>query len=249
MAYLLAVLAALANALTTILQRMGVEDAPDSSTMRLSLVTHALRRGVWLLGFFFMICGFLTQAFALHVGRLSVVQPILTFPVGKDQSCEGLSIIFHPNYVKNRQVFIFANLRKQKGSNGDRMEHDTIWRFRVDDKPPHAIIPTSGEKLIEWTSAGHDGGDMAFGADGDLYITAGDGTTGSDPAITGQDLTDLNASILRIDVDHPDPGKPYGIPKDNPFLNIPKARPEIWAFGVRNPWRMSFDPATGKEVK
>ena len=86
---------------------------------------------------------------------------------------------------------------------------------------------------------------MAFGPDGDLYITAGDGTTGSDPAITGQDLTDLNASILRIDVDHPDPGKPYGVPKDNPFLNIPKARPEIWAFGVRNPWRMSFDPATG----
>jgi uncharacterized repeat protein (TIGR03806 family) len=173
------------------------------------------------------------------------VQPILAFPVGKDQSCECLSIIFHPNYVKNRQVFIFANLRKQQGANGDRMEHDTIWRFRVDDKPPHAIIPTSGEKLIEWSSAGHDGGDMAFGADGDLYITAGDGTTGSDPAITGQDLTDLNASILRIDVDHPDPGKPYGIPKDNPFLKIPKARPEIWAFGVRNPWRMSFDPATG----
>ena len=57
---------------------MGVEDAPESSTMKLSLVTHALRRGVWILGFFFMICGFLLQAFALHVGRLSVVQPILT---------------------------------------------------------------------------------------------------------------------------------------------------------------------------
>jgi putative heme-binding domain-containing protein len=170
---------------------------------------------------------------------------ILTFPVGKGESCECLSIIFHPNYVKNRQVFIFANLRNHKGNNDDRKEHDTIWRFRVANTPPYAIVPDSGEKLIEWSSNGHDGGDMAFGADGDLYITAGDGTTGSDPAITGQDLTDLNASILRIDVDHPDPGKPYGIPKDNPFLNIPKARPEIWAFGVRNPWRMSFDPATG----
>jgi len=78
MVYVLALGTALSNALCSILQRMGVEDAPESSTMKVSLVTHALRRGVWLLGFFFMICGFLLQAFALHVGRLSVVQPILT---------------------------------------------------------------------------------------------------------------------------------------------------------------------------
>ena len=78
MVYVLALGTALSNALCSVLQRMGVEDAPESSTMKLSLVTHALRRGVWLLGFVFMICGFLLQAFALHVGRLSVVQPILT---------------------------------------------------------------------------------------------------------------------------------------------------------------------------
>jgi drug/metabolite transporter (DMT)-like permease len=78
MVYVLALGTALSNALCSILQRMGVEDAPESSTMKLSLVTHALRRGVWLLGFVFMIFGFLLQAFALHVGRLSVVQPILT---------------------------------------------------------------------------------------------------------------------------------------------------------------------------
>jgi hypothetical protein len=78
MVYVLALGTALSNALCSILQRMGVEDAPESSTMKVSLVTHALRRGVWLLGFFFMICAFLLQAFALHVGRLSVVQPILT---------------------------------------------------------------------------------------------------------------------------------------------------------------------------
>jgi hypothetical protein len=78
MVYVLAVAAALSNALTSVLQRMGVEDAPEETTMRLSLITHAIRRGVWLLGFAFMICSFLLQAFALHIGRLSVVQPILT---------------------------------------------------------------------------------------------------------------------------------------------------------------------------
>jgi uncharacterized membrane protein len=78
MVYVLALAAALSNALTSVFQRMGVEDAPEETTMRLSLMVHALRRGIWLLGFFFMICAFLFQAFALHVGRLSVVQPILT---------------------------------------------------------------------------------------------------------------------------------------------------------------------------
>ena len=78
MVYVLAVLAALSNALTSVFQRMGVEDAPEETTMRLSLMAHALRRGIWLLGFGFMICSFLLQSFALHIGRLSVVQPILT---------------------------------------------------------------------------------------------------------------------------------------------------------------------------
>jgi uncharacterized membrane protein len=78
MVYVLAVAAALANALTSVFQRMGVEDAPEDTTMRLSLMAHAIRRGVWLLGFAFMICSFLMQSFALHIGRLSVVQPILT---------------------------------------------------------------------------------------------------------------------------------------------------------------------------
>jgi len=78
MVYLLAVLAALANALTSILQRMGVEDAPEESTLKLSLLTHALKRGVWLLGFAFMVASFLMQAVALHLGDLSQVQPILT---------------------------------------------------------------------------------------------------------------------------------------------------------------------------
>jgi drug/metabolite transporter (DMT)-like permease len=78
MVYVLALAAALSNALTSVFQRMGVEDAPEEATMSLSLIAHALKRGIWLLGFLFMVCSFLLQAFALHVGRLSVVQPILT---------------------------------------------------------------------------------------------------------------------------------------------------------------------------
>src|SRR5271154_3542431 len=78
MVYVLAVAAALSNALTSVFQRMGVEDAPEETTMSLRLMAHAIRRGVWHLGFGFMICSFLLQSFALHIGRLSVVQPILT---------------------------------------------------------------------------------------------------------------------------------------------------------------------------
>jgi hypothetical protein len=78
MVYVLAVAAALSNALCSVLQRLGVEDAPEESTMRLSLMAHALRRGVWLAGFAFMVLSFVLQSFALHIGRLSVVQPILT---------------------------------------------------------------------------------------------------------------------------------------------------------------------------
>ncbi len=77
MVYVLALAAALSNALTSVFQRMGVEDAPEESAMTFSLLRHAVKRGIWLLGFFFMVCSFLLQSFALHVGRLSVVQPIL----------------------------------------------------------------------------------------------------------------------------------------------------------------------------
>ena len=78
MVYILALACALSNALASILQRMGVENAPDGDTLRLSLVTHALRRGVWLLGFVFIVTTFLLQSVALHIGRLSQVQPVLT---------------------------------------------------------------------------------------------------------------------------------------------------------------------------
>jgi len=171
-------------------------------------------------------------------------QPVEIFaiPESKVLATEVYSFTFHPQYIENGQVFLFINDKNKEGP--DRNEHDRITRFQTSGNP-RKIIPESREEIIAWASAGHAGGDMAFCDDGMLYITSGDGTSGSDPDNTGQDITDLRGGILRIDVDHPDEGKPYGIPKDNPFLHIPNARHELWAFGLRAPWRMSFDRETG----
>ena len=91
----------------------------------------------------------------------------------------------------------------------------------------------------------HNGGAIEFGPDGHLYIGLGDGGDRNDPHGNGQDLSTLLGSILRIDVDHPSDGKAYGIPADNPFVGTSGARPEIYAYGVRNPWRIAFDKKTG----
>lgn len=88
----------------------------------------------------------------------------------------------------------------------------------------------------------HNGGDIKFGPDGYLYIALGDGGSGGDPHGNGQNLDTLLGKLLRID---PRGGTPYAIPADNPFVNDPNARGEIWAYGLRNPWRFSFDAATG----
>lgn len=95
--------------------------------------------------------------------------------------------------------------------------------------------------VIEWPSAGHNGGAIAFGPDGLLYVTSGDGTSDSDTNLVGQKLDNLLGKVLRIDVRE----LPYKVPPDNPFVNRPGARPETWAYGLRNPWRMSID-ATGR---
>ena len=170
--------------------------------------------------------------------------------LSKIPGCTGIGdaygIALHPQFAKNH--FLYAcyilsyNDPARNHAKGSR-----ISRFTVNELDPPTIDPKSEVVLLESPSGGHDGGCVKFGPDGDLYISLGDGGEPEppDPFNTGQDISDLMSSILRIDVDHPSEGKPYSIPADNPFVKTPGARPEVFAYGLRNPWRMSFDRKTG----
>ncbi len=150
-------------------------------------------------------------------------------------------ITFHPNFPAQPWCYI-AYTAKGNARDGTRLS-----RFRVDDPAIGSIDPDSETVLAAWNSEGHSGGSLHFGRDGYLYVSVGDGQNPNPPdkLETGQDLSDLEASILRIDVDHPSDGLPYGIPDDNPFVDRPNTRGEIWAFGLRNPWKMAFHPSNG----
>jgi putative heme-binding domain-containing protein len=151
-------------------------------------------------------------------------------------------LAFHPRFDENRYVYVCYVLKN------DVPDGSVVSRFAVSRADPPVIDPRSEKVLVTFWSGGHNGGCLDFGTDGYLYISTGDAGDAAPPdarKMTGQDCSDLLSSILRIDVDHPGPGKPYGIPPDNPFVKTPNVRPEIWAFGLRNPWRMSIDRATG----
>ncbi len=158
-------------------------------------------------------------------------------------------LVFHPKYAENRYCYVCYVVRGKKP--GQVPEGTRVSRFRVTDTHPPRCDPKSEKILLTWRGGGHNGGDLHFGNDGYLYISTGDATDPIPPdgLNTGQDISDLLGSILRIDVDREDqaanPKRNYAIPHDNPFIKTPKARPEVWAYGFRNPWRMSFDRPTG----
>src|SRR6266700_3793596 len=151
------------------------------------------------------------------------------------------SVAFHPDYRTNGYLFVFSN-----GPTPETERTNRISRFTVEHQAPHRCDPKSEQVIIQWRSAGHDGGGIVFGHDGMLYISTGDGTSDSDGWVTGQDLSDLLGGVLRIDADHADGTQPYSVPKDNPFVGWKNARPELWAYGLRNPWRMTIDRKTGQ---
>jgi uncharacterized repeat protein (TIGR03806 family) len=147
---------------------------------------------------------------------------------------------FDPKYRENGWIYLVSN-----GPIKAEKKFQRISRYTIERTAPFALLKDSELVILEWESDGHNGGEAAFGPDGYLYCATGDGTSDSDPLLTGQGVNDLLAVMLRLDVSQSTPERPYTVPEDNPFRHLPDARPEIWAFGFRNPWRITFDPNQG----
>jgi glucose/arabinose dehydrogenase len=151
---------------------------------------------------------------------------------GSEQGLLGLA--FDPNYSDNGRFYV---------SYTDLAGDSRIVRYRVSNDPDIARPDPDRTLLaIDQPFSNHNGGNIVFGPEGYLYIGMGDGGAGGDPFGNGQDRTDLLGSLLRIDVG---PDGDYAVPNDNPFVNQSPARPELWDYGLRNPWRFSFDRQTG----
>ena len=153
---------------------------------------------------------------------------------------EGLlGLAFHPNYSNNGYFYVNYT------SHGPK--RNVIARYRVSDTNPNEADYDSSEIILEVNQpySNHNGGQMGFGPDGYLYIIFGDGGSAGDPLGHGQNLSTFLGSLIRIDIDSSSNGVNYSIPPDNPFINVPSARDEIYAYGLRNMWRFSWDEETG----
>ena len=154
---------------------------------------------------------------------------------------EGLlGLAFHPNYSENGYFYVNYTEHNPR--------RNVIARYSVSDNNPNEADYGSSEIILEVNQpyTNHNGGQMEFGPDDDyLYISFGDGGSAGDPLGHGQNLSTLLGSLIRIDVDNPSGGLNYGIPSDNPFIAPMNARDEIYAYGLRNMWRFSFDLETG----
>ena len=176
------------------------------------------------------------------------IRPKVFSPASGGHNEEGLlGLAFHPGYRSNGEFFVYYSAHE--GPTGRR---SIVARYKVSRDDRRRADPASEQRI--WVGppdpyGNHNGGTIAFGPDGYLYITLGDSGAADDPLTTGQDPSDWFGSILRIDVDHPGEGKPYGIPSDNPRLRDPKRfaawAPEVYCIGLRNVWKFSFDRMTG----
>ncbi|MFQ5937177.1 MAG: PQQ-dependent sugar dehydrogenase, partial [Acidiferrobacterales bacterium] len=149
-----------------------------------------------------------------------------------------LSVAFHPKYRDNGQFYVNYTTRN-RGLHTIVAEHRRRTKDRADPVSERVLLQ------IKQPYGNHNGGQLAFGPDGYLYIGMGDGGAANDPFNHGQQTQTLLGAMLRIDVDRRTGGHAYGIPADNPFVGKVLARDEIWAYGLRNPWRFSFDAGSG----
>jgi glucose/arabinose dehydrogenase len=177
-----------------------------------------------------------------QAGKIRIIQngsllasPFLNLTAIVDTGGEKglLGMAFHPNYKNNGRFFVdYTRLE-------DGQLQSVIAEYHVSASDPNKADPTGTEVLVvDQPYPNHNGGQLAFGPDSYLYIAFGDGGSEGDPDGNGQDLTTLLGKILRIDINS---GSPYGIPPDNPFADDAPNKGEIWAYGLRNSWRFSFD--------
>ena len=156
---------------------------------------------------------------------------------------EGLlGMCFHPKFKETGEVFVYYTPKAERTAN-------VVSRFRLSKTDPTTFDPESEEEIVRYTKRpfwNHAGGTICFGPDGYLYVFHGDGGSGNDPFDNGQTLSNWFGKILRLDINAKADGKNYAIPKDNPFVDVKDAKPEIFAYGLRNVWRMSFDRKTGQ---
>lgn len=150
-----------------------------------------------------------------------------------------LGFAFHPNFESNGYFYIYYTPTPTVSF---------VSRFTISQANPNLVDENSELALLEipQPATNHNGGQIAFGADGYLYVATGDGGGSGDSDGNAQNRSNLLGNVLRIDVDNSQGGLNYAIPEDNPFTNETNVRSEIYAYGLRNPWRMSFDTSTGK---
>ena len=150
-----------------------------------------------------------------------------------------LSIVFDPKFADTHQFFLYYT--------ADKPLRSELTRFDVNPANGMPVVKSAKVFLeVKQPYSNHNGGTVLFGPDGMLYLSLGDGGAANDPHGNSQNLAALLGKIIRIDVRRSEGGEPYAIPADNPFVDNPKAAPEIWATGLRNVWRMSFDRKTGQ---
>ena len=167
--------------------------------------------------------------------------PILTFSIRERVRREGneeglLSLALDPNYETNGRVWMYYSVRQ--GFRSSRLSWFTVDEYIADWSSEHVVYE------IVQPYNNHNGGKIVFDNNGYLYLGLGDGGSLGDPQSNGQDLTNAYGTIIRLDISETRNGEPYRIPPDNPYIDDPDIPDKIWAYGLRNPWRMIFDPET-----